>query len=181
MAAGGAVAAGVPYLVGEFGPELFMPNLGGTIVNDARIQAAMTGIVGSDYVNQVVRQTVGQAALSMAAMHAEVVAAVGSAGAAGGAGGANAQLMLMQQMAAARRWTGAHWNAQYALEMREAGFNQFARNASSGAYGAGPSSPRIEISVRWDSRRRFRSCHADRLDVVLRSGALRRPYRRLGP
>ena len=37
-AKGGPVAAGRPYLVGERGPELFMPNIGGTVVNNQRTE-----------------------------------------------------------------------------------------------------------------------------------------------
>ncbi|HEY2638953.1 MAG TPA: hypothetical protein VGI66_03590 [Streptosporangiaceae bacterium] len=50
-----------------------------------------------------------------------------------GGGGNVAQ--LMQQMAAARGWTGAQWTALYNVEMREAGFNLNAKNPGSGAYG----------------------------------------------
>lgn len=138
-AGGGPTAAGQPYIVGENGPELFMPDLGGTIVNDARIQAALIGITGSDYATQVVRQTIGQANLAMAALSRMSA----TASAAGGSGGANAQ--LMQQMAAARGWAGAEWNALYAVEMREAGFNQFARNAASGAYGMPQALPESKL------------------------------------
>jgi hypothetical protein len=42
---------------------------------------------------------------------------------------------LMKNMAAARGWTGAEWNALAAVETREAGFNMTAQNPSSGAYG----------------------------------------------
>ena len=37
-AKGGPVAAGRPYLVGERGPELFMPNIGGTVVNNMKTE-----------------------------------------------------------------------------------------------------------------------------------------------
>ena len=37
-AKGGPVAAGRPYLVGERGPELFMPNIGGTVVNNQKTE-----------------------------------------------------------------------------------------------------------------------------------------------
>lgn len=38
-------------------------------------------------------------------------------------------------LAAARGWTGAQWNALYALWTRESGFNNLAVNPQSGAYG----------------------------------------------
>jgi hypothetical protein len=38
-------------------------------------------------------------------------------------------------LAAGRGWTGAQWNALYALWTRESGFNNLADNATSGAYG----------------------------------------------
>ena len=38
---GGPVASGTPYLVGERGPELFMPNTGGSVVNNNDLRSAM--------------------------------------------------------------------------------------------------------------------------------------------
>jgi hypothetical protein len=58
LASGGSVNAGTPYLVGERGPELFMPNTGGTIRNGADTRRAMTeggGIV----VNQTINLSAG--------------------------------------------------------------------------------------------------------------------------
>lgn len=49
-------------------------------------------------------------------------------------GGGNVQ-KLMQQMAAAKGWTGSQWTDLYNVEMREAGFSLTATNQSSGAYG----------------------------------------------
>jgi len=42
---------------------------------------------------------------------------------------------LGQQMAAARGWTGANWDALYVLWMRESGWNPRSANRSSGACG----------------------------------------------
>jgi hypothetical protein len=64
---------------------------------------------------------------------AAAAAAVPSVATAGAAGGIIAT--MMKNMAAARGWTGAEWNALYALEMAEAGFSLTATNPSSGAYG----------------------------------------------
>ncbi len=64
---------------------------------------------------------------------AAAAAAVPSVATAGSAGGIVAT--MMKNMAAARGWTGAEWNALYALEMAEAGFNITATNPTSGAYG----------------------------------------------
>lgn len=63
----------------------------------------------------------------------QAAAAKAAAPAAGASGGIIAA--MMKNMAAARGWTGAQWNALYAIEQREAGFNMTARNPSSGAYG----------------------------------------------
>jgi tape measure domain-containing protein len=43
---GGPVAGGAPYLVGERGPELFMPNTGGSVVNNNDLRSAMGGRPG---------------------------------------------------------------------------------------------------------------------------------------
>lgn len=65
-----------------------------------------------------------------------------SAGGAGGRGGlvhptgsGGSIEALMRSMAASIGWTGALWAALFNVEMREAGFNMFARNPGSGAYG----------------------------------------------
>ena len=64
---------------------------------------------------------------------AAAAAAVPTAATAGSSGGVIAT--MMRNMAAARGWTGAQWNALYDVEMAEAGFSLTARNPSSGAYG----------------------------------------------
>jgi TP901 family phage tail tape measure protein len=43
---GGPVAGGTPYLVGERGPELFMPGTGGSVVNNNDLRSAMGGRPG---------------------------------------------------------------------------------------------------------------------------------------
>lgn len=50
-------------------------------------------------------------------------------------GSAGSVEALMQQMAAAKGWSGTQWQDLYAVEMREAGFNLNAQNPTSGAYG----------------------------------------------
>lgn len=46
-ASGGPVASNTPYMVGEQGPELFVPNAGGSIVNNKDLRSAMTNGAGS--------------------------------------------------------------------------------------------------------------------------------------
>jgi hypothetical protein len=48
-AAGGPVTAGVPYLVGEQGPELVVPNVSGTVVPAGRTAAMLGGRAGDTY------------------------------------------------------------------------------------------------------------------------------------
>jgi hypothetical protein len=48
-ASGGPVAGGTPYLVGEQGPELFVPNGSGTIVPHNKTFGGSTGIGGNNY------------------------------------------------------------------------------------------------------------------------------------
>jgi hypothetical protein len=52
MAAGGPVSAGVPYLVGEKGPELFVPKVPGRIMDNASSMRSLAG-VGSTAAPQV--------------------------------------------------------------------------------------------------------------------------------
>lgn len=72
-----------------------------------------------------------------AAINAKIAAAAAAAGAAAGAAPAAAggNVGLVQSMAASRGWTGAEWNALYAVVMRESGFNNNAQNPTSTAYG----------------------------------------------
>jgi len=52
MARGGRVGAGQPYLVGEMGPELFVPSQSGSIVSNGQTQAmAAKGAVYNISVN----------------------------------------------------------------------------------------------------------------------------------
>jgi hypothetical protein len=46
-AMGGPVTSGAPYVVGERGPELFVPNAGGSIVNNNDLRSAMGASNGS--------------------------------------------------------------------------------------------------------------------------------------
>jgi hypothetical protein len=67
---------------------------------------------------------------------AEQAAAKSSVGNISSAGVSNSSAEAALQSAAAKMgWTGAQWQALYDVEMREAGFNLNATNASSGAYG----------------------------------------------
>ena len=54
-AMGGSVQSGVPYLVGERGPELFTPSGYGTISN-----AGATAAIGKEMVIRVIGELVGQ-------------------------------------------------------------------------------------------------------------------------
>lgn len=49
--------------------------------------------------------------------------------------GAGGNVALVQQLAAARGWTGREWDSLYALIMKESGFNNLAQNPTSTAYG----------------------------------------------
>jgi tape measure domain-containing protein len=58
---GGPVASGTPYLVGERGPELFMPGTGGSVVNNNDLRSAMGrppgGANGSTVLNMSFQST----------------------------------------------------------------------------------------------------------------------------
>lgn len=59
----------------------------------------------------------------------------------GGPSTSNANSALGKRMAASRGWTGANWSALNSLWTGESGWNQFAKNPSSGAYGIPQSLP----------------------------------------
>ena len=58
LAGGGNLSRGQPYLVGERGPEIFMPNTGGRIMNNADTRSAMSGGDGV-VVNQTINLSAG--------------------------------------------------------------------------------------------------------------------------
>ena len=70
-----------------------------------------------------------------AAQAAAAKAAKAVAGAAGSGGSNAANIALAKQMAAAAGWTGAEWNALYAVIMDESGGSSTVVNSSSGAAG----------------------------------------------
>ena len=60
MAGGGPVSAGRPYMVGEAGPELFVPNRSGSVVANQDMQrpVVIQNIVPiDDITEQVIRRT----------------------------------------------------------------------------------------------------------------------------
>tara|TARA_R110002153_G_scaffold43955_1_gene124032 strand:+ start:129 stop:1970 length:1842 start_codon:yes stop_codon:yes gene_type:complete len=57
-ASGGSVSGGSPYLVGERGPEMFVPNSGGKIVNGANTKNMM-GDGGGVVINQTINLSAG--------------------------------------------------------------------------------------------------------------------------
>ena len=58
-AGGGSVESGMPYLVGEMGSELFVPNTGGTIVPNAGVGAITVNINGGTYLSESVALDIG--------------------------------------------------------------------------------------------------------------------------
>jgi hypothetical protein len=58
MAGGGTVSGRSPVLVGERGPEIFVPNSGGTIMNNMNSKNAMGG-GGTTIINQSINFATG--------------------------------------------------------------------------------------------------------------------------
>jgi phage-related minor tail protein len=52
-ATGGPVSAGSPYIVGERGPELFMPSGSGTIIPNNQMGMGSTSNVTNNYINAI--------------------------------------------------------------------------------------------------------------------------------
>ena len=59
-ASGGPVASNTPYIVGEVGPELFVPNSAGSIVPNHALQPAMGGGGSPVYLTFNIGQVIGQ-------------------------------------------------------------------------------------------------------------------------
>ena len=75
------------------------------------------------------------AGMKKAAAKAQAAAGGGGYGTPGPGGGAPAANAALARRMTRRGVSGAEWAAWNTLEMHEAGWNQYARNASSGAYG----------------------------------------------
>ena len=91
-AAGGPVAAGLPYLVGERGPELIVPRLAGTVIPNhalghapgrgaerpVAITVQVTGARGNTEIRQMVEAGVAQGLRAYDARLADRVARIGA-------------------------------------------------------------------------------------------------------
>jgi len=92
---------------------------------------------GASFEHAVVQQDI-RALMAAALQAAKAVSAFAAGGPGGGAPAANAALARRMFP----RWgSGAEWGAWNYLAMRESGWNQFARNPSSGAYGIAQALP----------------------------------------
>jgi hypothetical protein len=125
---------GVPgFASGGLIPASFGTGLSNLSTEALNLQG-WTAAKDSNFVQEATSQFMSDAVKAAKASIAKAVAAAKAfgAGPGGGAPGANAALARKLMPA----WgSGAEWNAWNALEMMEAGWNQFARNPSSGAYG----------------------------------------------
>ena len=108
---------------------------GGVVGNYSGSVPGQTTWLTSEYAQTVKAIQAATAAATAAGIQAAAQAASIGAGAAGPGGGApSANAALARRLMPA--WSaGAPWAAWNYVEMREAGWNQFARNPASGAYG----------------------------------------------
>jgi hypothetical protein len=106
---------------------------GGMVNLDAPGQWAATQ--GGSWAQKVEQAwaTAAQGAFEKSAAAAATAAAASFVGSQGASGGIIQS--LMKNMAAAKGWTGAEWDALASVEAREAGWSMTATNPSSGAYG----------------------------------------------
>jgi phage-related protein/SLT domain-containing protein len=88
------------------------------------------GQMGAALVHKIGDAVKGKIQAALDAIKNAIASAVSPAPAAAGG-----NVALVQAMAAARGWTGAQWDALYAVIMRESGFRNTAQNPTSTAYG----------------------------------------------
>jgi hypothetical protein len=142
-AAGGPVAAGQPYIVGENRPELFVPESNGTII--PRVPNAGPIIITMPPVSAV------RAAFDTGAFNGATqfdVSSMFPASSGGGAGGGNAANMAIgRAMLAMFGWGADQWPPLSALWNQESGWRTNALNASSGAYGIPQSLPASKMGT----------------------------------
>lgn len=123
-------AAGVP---GYAGGGLI--ETGAQSVLNGSYAVQMYNMFGASFENAMVKALGSAVKAADAAATSRAAAAAGGPGVAG-PGGGNALLNAILARSMMPAWAnGAEWAAWDALEMSEAGWNQFARNPSSGAYG----------------------------------------------
>jgi TP901 family phage tail tape measure protein len=137
--------AGVESMVGALGS--YLEGLGKKIVNFFKNPLGIfsPSTVFFDMGKQLMVGLQNGIAAHAAGPLAAAAAAANAIGTTAGAVTIGTNQALGQQMAAAYGWTGAEWNALNQLEMMEAGWNNRARNPSSGAYGIPQALPESKL------------------------------------
>jgi hypothetical protein len=140
----------------------------GGLIGPGNVVNAGSSVVGNKEASFVhdVELAFAQAAIAKAKADAAAAAAKAAAASAGPGGGAPAANAALAQKLYKNQLTASVWAAWNNVAMRESGWNQFARNASSGAYGipqalpptkmpfaaqaAGGSNPTAQIEWMWN-------------------------------
>jgi hypothetical protein len=144
--AGGTAGASPGWaLVGEEGPELVKMSGGEPVIPNSKLNGYASGTPSADeaWMADMAKSMSGEFDVGVANTFSNAVAksiaqaldaAIQPGSAGPGGGGVLANMALAMQLMPA--WSkGSMWAAWDALWMRESGWNQFARNPSSGAYG----------------------------------------------
>ena len=130
----------------------------------------------SSFQNQMTGSMVGAMRTSLKTAEAAAIAAAKAAAASGVSGAGPVGGDAGTNKALARRmfpWPASQWPAFNTLEMHEAGYNRFARNASSGAYGIPQALPPTKMPFAAQAARRVPRRAAAVLDVQLHPAAVR--------
>lgn len=158
------VVNAVKHFFGIHSPSTVMASLGGHLMSglfQGMMSGDITGMIKKVFgsMPDALGAIVQKGLVSVANLPGKALSALGNAlgsGASwlsgllgkftGGGGGNAANQALGKAMAAAAGWTGSQWTALQALWTRESGWNTYAKNASSGAYGIPQSLPASKMA-----------------------------------
>lgn len=156
------VVNAVKHWFGIHSPSTVMAELGGHLMSGlfkGMASGDLTGTIKTIFgsMPDALSAIVGKGLVAVTNLPQKAMSALGSAfgsggswvsgmlgklfGSGGGGGGNAANQALGKKMAAALGWTGSQWTALQELWTRESGWNTFAKNPSSGAYGIPQSLP----------------------------------------
>ena len=131
--------------VAKYGTHMMNMLNAGRLASGGLVETGNLGVLNGQYAVDSYNQfSSAMTAAMVAAMRAAIATAAAAAakaakssggGVAGPGGGAPAANAALARRMFPQYATGANWAAWNFVEMREAGWNQFARNPSSGAYG----------------------------------------------
>lgn len=148
----GPIIKAVKWFFGIQSPSRVFAGIGGHLVGgllQGMLRANPSAIIGKVFggMPSALKAIVGKGLVGLGDLTGKAMSALGMAGTMPVSGGGNGtNMQIGQRMNAAMGW-GGYWPQLAALWNRESGWNQYARNASSGAYGIPQALPASKLAT----------------------------------